>query len=103
MLANEGISARVIDMATIKPIDKDIIIKGARETGAVVTVEDHNVNGGLGGAVAEVLGESTPVPLIRVGVQDIFGKSGSRSELAEAYGLNREAIAKAAIKAIKLK
>lgn len=103
ILAKEGISTRVIDMATIKPIDKDIIIKAARETGAVVTVEDHNVNGGLGGAVAEVLGESIPVPLIRVGVQDIFGRSGSRAELAEVYGLNGEAIAKAVIKAIKLK
>jgi len=103
ILAKEGISARVIDMATIKPIDRDIIIKAARETGALVTAEDHNIVGGLGGAVAEVLSENIPSPLIRVGVKDIFGRSGSRPELAKVYGLDGETIAEAALKAIKLK
>ncbi|KUO77716.1 MAG: transketolase [Clostridia bacterium BRH_c25] len=103
LLDGQGISARVIDMATIKPIDKDIIIKSARETGAVVTAEDHNIIGGLGSAVAEVLSESIPVPLIRTGVKDVFGRSGSRQELAEAYGLNGETIAQAVDKVIKLK
>ncbi|WHH56839.1 transketolase family protein [Petroclostridium sp. X23] len=87
-----GISARVIDMHTIKPIDKDMVIKCAKETGAVVTVEDHNVLGGLGGAVAEVLIEEYPVPMKRIGVMDKFGRSGTREALAEMYGLNSKAI-----------
>ena len=103
ILSKKGISARVIDMPSIKPIDEDLIINSAKETGAVVTAEDHNIMGGLGGAVSEVLIENCPVPMIRVGVNDIFGRSGSREELAKAYGLTGENISKAAIQAIKLK
>ena len=87
-LQEQGISARVINMATIKPIDKDIILKAAAETGAIVTAEEHNIIGGLGSAVAEVLCESgKPVPLLRVGVEDTFGRSGPALELLELYGL----------------
>ena len=77
MLAKEGISARVIDIHTIKPIDAEIIIKAAKETGAIVTCEEHNVIGGLGSAVAEVLVKNFPVPVEMVGIEDVFGKSGS--------------------------
>jgi transketolase len=103
LLADEGISARVINIHTIKPIDKDIIIKAARETGAIVTAEEHNVIGGLGGAVAEVVGEGCPVPVLRVGVEDKFGRSGQVPELLEIYGLTAENIAKKARLAVKMK
>lgn len=87
-LAAEGISARVVNMATIKPIDKEIILQAAAETGAIVTAEEHNVIGGLGSAVAEVLCESgKPVPMLRVGVEDTFGRSGPALELLDLYGL----------------
>lgn len=87
-LAAEGISVRVVNMATIKPIDKDIILRAAADTGAIVTAEEHNVIGGLGSAVAEVLCESgKPVPMLRVGVEDAFGRSGPALELLEMYGL----------------
>jgi len=87
-LKEEGISVRVINMATIKPIDKDIILQAAADTGAIVTAEEHNVIGGLGSAVAEVLCESgKPVPMLRVGVGDSFGRSGSALELLDLYGL----------------
>jgi len=93
-LAAEGISVRVVNMATIKPIDKDIIIKAAADTGAIVTAEEHNVIGGLGSAVAEVLCESgKPVPMLRVGVEDTFGRSGPARELLELYGLTAPHIA----------
>ena len=93
-LAAEGISVRVINMATIKPIDKDIILQAAAETGAIVTAEEHNVIGGLGSAVAEVLCESgKPVPMLRVGVEDCFGRSGPALELLELYGLTAPHIA----------
>ena len=99
-LAEQAISARVINMATIKPIDREIIAAAARETGAIVTAEEHNVIGGLGGAVAEVVCETCPVPVERVGVEDVFGKSGPAAELLELYGLNAANIvakAKAAV------
>ncbi|MBQ8210537.1 MAG: transketolase family protein [Clostridia bacterium] len=102
MLKAEGIDAAVINMATIKPIDRDIIIDAAKKTGAIVTAEEHNVIGGLGSAVAEVICETTPVPVMRVGVEDTFGKSGPALELLEIYGLNAQNIcakAKAAINA----
>ena len=83
ILAEENISARVINIHTIKPIDKDIIIKAAKETGALVSCEEHNVIGGLGGAVAEVLCGNFPAPLIRIGTQDVFGKSGVPKLLLE--------------------
>ena len=87
-LKAEGISVRVINMATIKPLDKEIILQAAADTGAIVTAEEHNVIGGLGSAVAEVLCESgKPVPMLRVGVEDTFGRSGPALELLELYGL----------------
>ena len=103
LLANEGISARVINMATIKPIDKDIIIDAARSTGAIVAAEEHNVIGGLGSAVAEVVCESFPVPVVRVGTQDCYGRSGTPAALCEIYGLTPECIAAKAKLAISLK
>ena len=102
-LAAEGIDAAVINMATIKPIDRDIIIDAAKKTGAIVTAEEHNVIGGLGGAVAEVVAETVPVPVLRVGVEDTFGKSGPALELLEIYGLNAENICKKAIQAMENK
>lgn len=87
-LQAEGISVRVVNMATIKPIDKDIILQAAAETGAIVTAEEHNIIGGLGSAVAEALVESgKPVPMLRVGVEDTFGRSGPALELLDLYGL----------------
>ena len=87
-LAGEGISARVVNMATIKPIDKEIILRAAADTGAIVTAEEHNVIGGLGSAVAEVLCESgKPVSMLRVGVEETFGRSGPALELLDLYGL----------------
>jgi len=103
MLAEEGISARVINMATIKPIDKDILVKAAKETGAIVTAEEHSVIGGLGSAVCEALAESCPVPVTRVGVQDKFGRSGKVPPLLEMYGLTAKDIAEKAKAAIALK
>jgi len=103
ILENEGISARVINMATIKPIDAEIIIKAAKETGAIVTAEEHNVIGGLGSAVAEVLCETCPVPLKRVGTQDVFGQSGKPAELFSLYGLTKENIVENVKEVLKLK
>ena len=103
-LAAEGISVRVVNMATIKPIDKDIILQAAAETGAIVTAEEHNVIGGLGSAVAEVLVESgKPVPMLRVGVEDTFGRSGPALELLELYGLTAPHIAEKVKAVLKLK
>jgi len=103
LLKNEGIDAAVVNIHTIKPIDKDIIIAAAQKTGAIVTAEEHNVNGGLGSAVAEVLCENCPVPMIRVGTQDVFGKSGKPYELLKEYGLSAENIACQVKKAIAMK
>lgn len=103
LLKNEGISARVVNMATIKPLDKDLVIRAARETGAIVTAEEHNILGGLGGAVAETVCESVPVPVVRVGVNDTFGKSGPAVELLKLFGLCAENIAAKAKEAISLK
>ncbi|WP_042679654.1 transketolase family protein [Anaerosalibacter massiliensis] len=91
-LLKEGISARVINISTIKPIDNDIILKAAKETKGIVTVEEHNIIGGLGSAVAEVLVENYPVPLLRVGVKDSFGQSGTGDDLLKKYGLTVENI-----------
>ena len=90
LLANEGISARVINIATIKPLDKEIIIDAARSTGAIVTAEEHNVIGGLGAAVTEAVCEACPVPVMRVGIEDSFGRSGKVPPLLEMYGLTPE-------------
>jgi len=103
LLQQEGINARVIDIHTIKPIDADIIVKAARETGAIVTAEEHNIIGGLGSAVAEVLSENYPVPLVRVGVQDKFGKSGKPDILLQMYGLTAADIAKSTKAALEKK
>ena len=102
-LAAEGIDVAVINMATIKPIDRDIIVDAAKKTGAIVTAEEHNVIGGLGEAVAAVVAETTPVPVLRVGVEDTFGKSGPALELLEIFGLNAENICAKAKAAIELK
>ena len=90
-------------MATIKPIDTALLKRCARETGAIVTAEDHNVHGGLGGAVAEALAQTRPCPIEFVGVKDFFGASGEPEELATAYGLDARAIAEAAKKVIARK
>lgn len=103
LLQEQGISAEVINMATVKPLDAEAIINSAQKTGAVVTAEEHSIIGGLGSAVAEVLGENCPVPMKRVGIQDTFGESGIPTELMEKFGLTKEAIAQAAEQVIKLK
>jgi len=103
MLAAEGISARVIDMHTIKPLDEEIVKKAADETGAIVVSEEHNVIGGLGAAVAEFCAENCPVPVVKHGVNDEFGRSGKAPAVLEAYGLTAEVIAEKAKKAIALK
>lgn len=95
MLKEEGISLRVINMPTIKPIDTDIIIKAAKETKAIITAEEHSIIGGLGSAVSEVVVENCPVPVKRVGVKDTFGESGSPNDLLEKYGLTANDIVKA--------
>ena len=102
-LAAEGISARVVNIHTIKPIDRDIIAKAAGETGAIVTAEEHNIIGGLGSAVAEVVSEICPVPVLRVGVEDEFGHSGKVPPLLKMYGLTPENIVDTVKKAVALK
>ena len=102
-LAAEGIDARVINIHTIKPLDREIILAAARETGALVTAEEHNVIGGLGSAVAECICEACPVPMLRVGVEDTFGHSGKVPALLEHYGLTPENIVAKAKAAIALK
>ena len=94
-LAKKGIEARIIDMHTIKPLDTAILKKAAQETGAIVTAEEATVIGGLGSAVAEYVSEACPVPVVRHGVQDVFGQSGKPAELMACYGLTAEAIAEA--------
>lgn len=103
MLKAEGISARIINMHTIKPIDKDIIIESAAKTGAIVTAEEHSVIGGLGGAVAEVICENYPVPVLRVGTEDTFGISGPAADVLKYFNLTAEQIVKKAKAAIKAK
>lgn len=95
-LAEEGVEARVLNMSSVKPLDVETVVRAARETGGVVTAEEHTVVGGLGGAVAEVLGQEYPVPLRIIGVQDTFGESGEAFELLEKYGLTAKNVFKAA-------
>lgn len=102
-LAKEGINARVINIHTIKPIDEELIIKAAKETGVIVTAEEHSIIGGLGSAVAEVVSEKCPVPVLRVGVKDTFGESGKPNELLEKYGLTSNNIVNKVKKALELK
>ena len=103
LLKAEGIDAGVINIHTIKPLDKELLVKAAKETGAIVTAEEHSVIGGLGAAVSEVLSETYPVPVTKVGVEDKFGASGQVPELLEIYGLTAKNIAEKAKLAISLK
>ncbi|WP_227761857.1 transketolase family protein [Zhaonella formicivorans] len=98
-----GISARVINMHTVKPLDREAVLKAAAETGAVVTAEEHQIFGGLGGAVAELLAQNRPTPMEMVGIKDTFGESGPPEELAVKYGLTAKDIAEAAKKAVARK
>ncbi len=93
ILAADGIDAQIINIHTIKPIDEDIIVAAAKKTGKVVTVEEHSIIGGLGGAVCEVLSEKAPVPVKRIGVNDVFGESGPAVKLLEKYGLDGKGVA----------
>ena len=102
ILKKDGIEARVIHMPTIKPIDRNAVRRAAKETGAIVTAEEHTIIGGLGDAVSMAMMDR-PVPMVRVGVNDVFGESGGARELMEKYGLTAENIAKQAKKVIKLK
>ena len=99
-LQEEGISARVINMSSIKPIDKDLILESAKETNAIVTVEEHSIIGGLGSAVSEVVGESCPTIVKKVGIKDTFGESGTPNELLKKYELTCDDIIKTVKEAI---
>ena len=103
ILKAEGINSRIINIHTIKPLDEEIIIKAAKETGAIVTAEEHSVVGGLGSAVCDVTAENCPVPVIKVGVHDTFGKSGAADVLLDEFGLRAKNIVEAAKKAISKK
>ena len=102
-LEADGIKARLINMASIKPVDKEMIEKAAKDCGAILTVEEHNVIGGLGSAVAEVVCETYPVPVLRHGVYDVYGKSGKAADLLVEFGFTAEDIAKKAKEVLKLK
>lgn len=103
LLANEGISASVVNVSTIKPLDRETVTAQAAKCGAVVTCEEHTVIGGLGAAVCELLAETCPVPVLRVGVEDVFGRSGPAKELISYFGLDAASIAAKAKQAIRLK
>ena len=103
LLKAEGINARIINMATIKPLDNDIVLKAAKETGAIVTAEEHSVIGGLGSAVSELLSENYPVPIVKLGVNDTFGHSGPAPKLLDEFGLRAVNIVEKAKKAISMK
>lgn len=92
LLERDGVCARVVNIHTIKPLDEELVIESARKTGKVVTVEEHSVLGGLGSAVAEVLSEKAPVPMLCIGIQDVFGESGLAAELIKKYGLDSDSI-----------
>jgi len=94
-LAVEGISVSVVNVASVKPLDNETIVRIAKQTKAVVTAEEHNIIGGLGSAIAEVLGEKLPTPMVRVGLKDTFGESGRPQELLEKYGLTKSDLVKA--------
>ncbi|WP_018702192.1 transketolase family protein [Anaeromusa acidaminophila] len=102
-LATEGIQARVINMASVKPLDAAAVVSAAKETGAIVTCEEHSIIGGLGSAVAEVLAEQAPAPMERVGVKDTFGESGKPKELLAKYGLTAVDVAEAARRVVARK
>ncbi len=102
-LKAEGVSVRVIDMHTIKPLDQELVLKAARETGAIVTSEEANIMGGLGSAVAECVAEGCPVPVVRHGVKDEFGRSGAAKKVLAAYGLTADGIIESIRKVLALK
>src|SRR5690606_41387024 len=102
-LRKEGISAEVINIHTIKPLDEEAILDSVAKTGCAVTAEEHQINGGLGDSVAQTLIRHNPAPLEYVGVNDSFGESGTPTELLEKYGLNAENIVKAAKRALARK
>lgn len=102
-LAGQGINAAVVNVASIKPLDEETILRMAKATGAVVTAEEHTIIGGLGSAVAEVLAENAPTPMIRVGIKDSFGESGRPYELLEKYGLTSKDVREAAVQVLKKK
>ena len=93
-LEAEGINAKVINMATVKPLDEELVLEAAKETGKVVTVEEHSVIGGLGSAVCDVLSEKLPTPVLKIGINDVFGHSGPAVELIKEFGLDGDSIAK---------
>jgi transketolase len=103
ILGGQGINARILNMFTIKPLDRESIEKAARETGAIVTAENHNIMNGLGSAVAEVLAETYPVPMERIGVRDHFGEVGSVDYLRDKFGLSADSIAEKVVKAVHRK
>lgn len=103
MLADKGVSARVVDMFTLKPVDREMVVRCAEETGAILTAENHNIINGLGSAVAEVLVETIPVPMERIGVPDVFGEVGPFSFLKEKFGMTAEHIVEKAMKVIARK
>ena len=103
LLAVDGISARVINIHTIKPLDEELVLRAAAETGAIVTAEEATVIGGLGGAVSELLSEKLPTPVVKLGINDVFGKSGPAKELVSIYGLTAENLAAKAKVAVALK
>ena len=103
LLKGEGVDARVIDMLTVKPLDEALVLKAAKETGAIVTTEEHNIIGGLGSAVADYLAGVYPVPVVRHGVNDEFGRSGKAAEVLEAYGLTAVGIVEKVRAALALK
>jgi transketolase len=102
-LAQEGIEARVLNLGCLKPLDWELVVDSARRTGAVVTAEEHMVNGGLGSAVSEILSEHYPAPLKRIGLRDTFGMSGKPADLLKHYGLTADDIKQAALKVIARK
>ena len=103
LLAGEGVSARVLDFHTIKPLDGEALLAAAKETGCIVTTEEHSIMGGLGSAVAGFIGEHCPVPVVRHGVNDEFGRSGKAEQVLEAYGLTPAGIAAKVKKALEMK
>ena len=102
-LQAEGVSVRVVDMHTIKPLDEALVLRCARETGCIVTTEEHNIIGGLGEAVAACVSAGCPVPVVRHGVEDVFGRSGKAERVLEHFGLSPEGIAAKVRQALELK
>ncbi len=103
ILRKDNIDAEVVNISSIKPLDRDSIIESARKTGCAITVEEHSVIGGLGGAISELLSGEVPIPILKLGIKDSFGQSGTPAELLAEYGLTADDIVRAAQKAVKLK